>query len=703
MRILRGCFLNQSLQLYLTIRFGRIILIVTVNLNGDPCDPYLNLFMDPLFIDPGNLDFHITEGSPCIDAGNPDPAYYDPDGTIADIGAFYYDQTILAPVIIDILAEPTEGVAPLFVQFSSEITGQVTTYNWSFGDGGTSTLPNPIHTYSEPGSYRLRLSVTGPGGTTTMSKPEYITVFDPLLIPNADFSAQPLSGFVPLVVEFMDLSSGEIDSLLWDFGDGITSTETNPFHEYQNVGLFSVSLTAYNTYGYDTETKAGYIEVLEQMEVTAAFEVSGDYGCSPFIVAFTNQSTGSIDSYLWDFGDGELSTEENPVHTFTGADEYIVILTVTGSLNTDMAVDTITVELAEPFITSIEDRPNDQGGYVYLMFNKSFYDNVVPEDGAKSTEGYSFQRLDNETWVSLTYVYATGEENYTVELSTLADSTANSNGMSTFRVIAGMDEGTWISEPAEGYSVDNLAPATPQDLEGSFAGGQIELQWQPCPDNDFQYFAIYKTDENGLFGEEPFATTISNEITDVAGIADCSYKVSAFDFNGNQSPASETLTAQSVQIVSGWISLSAYVVPSYPEMENILAGINNELIIIQNMTGAYWPAQNTNTLGSWDNNSGYFIKSVSDVTFPIIGKKVDNNSLDLNAGWNLIPVLSECPVEIIELFNGIDVVIIKEVAGTNIYWPANGINTLDALEPGNAYFVLMNDAGTVIFPECMGE
>ncbi len=69
--------------------FGEIVI---VNLNGDPCDPYLNLFMDPLFVDPVNLDFHLTENSPCIDAGDPDPEYYDPDGTIADIGAFYYNQ-----------------------------------------------------------------------------------------------------------------------------------------------------------------------------------------------------------------------------------------------------------------------------------------------------------------------------------------------------------------------------------------------------------------------------------------------------------------------------------------------------------------------------------------------------------------------------------------------------------------------------------
>jgi len=68
-------------------------IIITVNANGDPCDTYMNLFMDPLFVDPGNFNYHLTENSPCIDAGDPDPVYYDPDGTVADIGAFYFDQS----------------------------------------------------------------------------------------------------------------------------------------------------------------------------------------------------------------------------------------------------------------------------------------------------------------------------------------------------------------------------------------------------------------------------------------------------------------------------------------------------------------------------------------------------------------------------------------------------------------------------------
>jgi hypothetical protein len=66
--------------------------ISTINANGDSCDEYFNIFLDPLFIDPASADYHLQAGSPCIDAGDPD-SRLDPDSTVADIGAFYYHQT----------------------------------------------------------------------------------------------------------------------------------------------------------------------------------------------------------------------------------------------------------------------------------------------------------------------------------------------------------------------------------------------------------------------------------------------------------------------------------------------------------------------------------------------------------------------------------------------------------------------------------
>ena len=76
---------------------------VTTNSNGDSCDAYYNIQLDPLFVDPLNGDYHLSWAnypipdstkSPCIDAGNPDPIYYDPDGTVADMGAYYFNQGV---------------------------------------------------------------------------------------------------------------------------------------------------------------------------------------------------------------------------------------------------------------------------------------------------------------------------------------------------------------------------------------------------------------------------------------------------------------------------------------------------------------------------------------------------------------------------------------------------------------------------------
>ena len=73
--------------------------LTMVNLNGDSCDCYMNIFENPLFIDPQNLDFHLSNNSPCIDAGDP-LSLPDPDGTVADIGAYYFDQSVLIEELI---------------------------------------------------------------------------------------------------------------------------------------------------------------------------------------------------------------------------------------------------------------------------------------------------------------------------------------------------------------------------------------------------------------------------------------------------------------------------------------------------------------------------------------------------------------------------------------------------------------------------
>ncbi len=114
----------------------------------------------------------------------------------------------------------------------------------------------------------------------------------------------------------------------------------------------------------------------------------------------------------------------------------------------------------------------------------------------------------------------------------------------------------------------------------------------------------------------------------------------------------------------------------------------------------YWPGENVNTLVNWDTHEGYKIKVVENVSLTMTGPWVANKTVQLNVGWNLIPVLSPCDVNVVDLFAGLDVVLVKEVAGNLLYWPGYGINSLEFLLGGKAYFVLMGGEGCIEFPEC---
>ncbi|MBN2412479.1 PKD domain-containing protein [candidate division KSB1 bacterium] len=146
---------------------------------------------------------------------------------------------------------------------------------------------------------------------------------------HAAFTADTLSGFKPLTVNFTDQSSGIIDSYLWDFGDGQTAQIRNPQHVYTNTGVYSVTLIVNGQTGADTLTRADYINVQENIPV-ANFEASPLQGERPLTVQFTNLSTGIMDSCKWNFGDGTKSNERNPEHTFQSADSFTVSLIVSG-------------------------------------------------------------------------------------------------------------------------------------------------------------------------------------------------------------------------------------------------------------------------------------------------------------------------------------------------------------------------------------
>ncbi|MFO7874305.1 MAG: M28 family peptidase [Bacteroidales bacterium] len=159
---------------------------------------------------------------------------------------------------------------------------------------------------------------------------------------------------------------------------------------------------------------------------------------------------------------------------------------------------------------------------------------------------------------------------------------------------------------------------------------------------------------------------------------------------------------QTLEIPAGWSGLSANIIPADAQIANLMQPINNKLIAVQNMSDIYWPAQSMNTIGSWNRQQGYKVKMEEAVSWEITGNFDSDRSLDIHAGWNLIPVLSQCHVSTTDLLSPHeqDIVLVKEVAGNAVYWPAEDISTLDELAPGSAYFLKAGDSFTVDFPFC---
>ncbi len=145
------------------------------------------------------------------------------------------------------------------VRFTDTSANVPQSWLWEFGDGTTSTEENPVHTYTAPGTYTVKLTVTNYKGTDSETKTGYITKIIPP-VPVADFTANATSGISPCPVQFTDQSTGIVFSHTWDFGDGTNSTEQNPLHWYA-PGTYPINLTVTNSGGSNSTLKTSYVTV----------------------------------------------------------------------------------------------------------------------------------------------------------------------------------------------------------------------------------------------------------------------------------------------------------------------------------------------------------------------------------------------------------------------------------------------------------
>ena len=153
------------------------------------------------------------------------------------------------------------------IQFTNQ-SENADSYAWDFGDGNTSTTEDPNHVYASSGVYTVKLTATGEGGINATSKTVTVIDADPV----ADFNIDMTIAGVGELVTFTNNSLNAMD-YEWDFGDGNVSTDVNPTHTYDAVGVYTVKLTAKNNDLEDSVEKT--IEVVIPVNIYPGEKIKG--------------------------------------------------------------------------------------------------------------------------------------------------------------------------------------------------------------------------------------------------------------------------------------------------------------------------------------------------------------------------------------------------------------------------------------------
>ena len=254
------------------------------------------------------------------------PGRYDATVTISDRGcsstATIPDFIFIPPLAADFEPDNYESCSlPFTVNFIDRSQG-AESYLWEFGNGDSSVLSNPSYTFTEEGSYHVKLSITTSQNPCVNETFREIRVYEI----DAGFAMDTSYGCNPLVVEFQDMSHGAT-AWIWDFGNGNISDRQNPV-EIFSPGTYDVSLRVENELGCsDTMVMQDLVRVIGPFVDFAADTLTG---CAPMDIQFTSdiRLASGTTSIMWDFGDGNVSSDMNPVHHYDTAGTYTVSLAV---------------------------------------------------------------------------------------------------------------------------------------------------------------------------------------------------------------------------------------------------------------------------------------------------------------------------------------------------------------------------------------
>jgi PKD repeat protein len=499
---------------------------------------------------------------------------------------------VTSPVFASISASPLSGQAPLAVSFKGVASGGVApyTYSWNFGDGKSSTVQNPTHTFQSAAKFTAILTVRDSQGSSD-TESVVITVTSVPTQLSAYGSGSPLSGPAPLYVKFSGEATGGVPpySFRWNFGDGWNWATQHPSHTYEAEGQYTATLYVTDSQSATAKATVAIRVAASQPPLIAKASASPQSGPPPLNVKFGGGVQGGTPpySYRWNFGDGGVSSLQNPSHTYSSEANYAAVLTVTdANLISATSPITITVTTAATYKLTLSAKTGapapGQGGTtqpgpgIYAYVNGSF-----ARPRAVPYTNYRFSRwtgdvaqtlslleqtsvtMDRDRSVSATFCVKCGDVNGDLQI-TPADAQA------AFDIFLGK-----ISQPtlceSENADVNGsgtaFAPSvTPADAQGIF--------------NKYLKKAELQTDCSGM-ARTATAATISSPLPaqfgtinlavhqafvargadlSVSVLVDSSYPIGAFGFDLAVPPEAVFLRAEWTDFTAGFTQLGAYQV-----------------------------------------------------------------------------------------------------------------------------------------------
>ncbi len=354
-------------------------------------------------------------------------------------------------------SDKTTGCAPLMVNFSNTSINAIS-YQWNFGNSNTSTATNPSSVFLTPGTYVVKLIAIGVGGLKDSIVHTITIVNDP----TAGFTAFPLAACEDVNSISFTNSSSNAATYTWDFGDGTSSTATNPTHTYFDPGTYNIKLIATSTYGCQKiEIKNSYITIYAQPQ--SQFTAVTTSACDINTLFHFSATTPNITNWMWDLGDGQTSTQQNPSHQYSSAGNYNVSLIVT---NTNGCSDTLSrsnfINIGNTLIPSFT--MSDTSGCSPLPIN---FNCTVPN---ATTWNWNFGDGTTATLKSPSHIYS-NPGSYSITLTVTTQS--GCNGTVTFPDFVVVDQ-----LPIPDFSVvqdSGCAPFTAQMI--NLSTGASSYNW----------------------------------------------------------------------------------------------------------------------------------------------------------------------------------------------------------------------------------